>query len=271
MPGAGPRITSRAFVGFDDFLRTFPGTNVGLTQLLDELGTTRDPLGSPEWFPLNTFASVLELAAKRTRDPCFGLHLSKIYPPGAAGIAGFILQSAPDLRTMTSCLARFARLWIEAVEIDYTEEDGIAEVTWKFGPELVAPHQQLTELSRALFVDRVRRFLVDTWRPQKMEFSYREPNCGRDYEHLFGRNLVFDAAADRLTAPAASFRRPTQTTQPLLFKTLYEIAEKELTALAPFDDSVTRLGKFIIDTVGLGGIDLGRAAAAIGPQQPKSR
>lgn len=266
MPGAEPRITIRALNGLDEFLRTYPGNNIGLNQLLDELGTKRHAGGAeaPEWFPLNGFASVLELAAKLTRDPCFGLHLTKIYPPGTTGISGFILQSAPDLRTMTSCLARFTRLWIEGLDISYTEEDGIAQITWTYGPELVVPHQQLTELSLALFVDRARRYFVETWRPDKMEFTYREPNCGGEYEALFGRDLVFDAPVNRLTAPAAGFRRPSQATQPLLFKTLYDIAEKELAALAPANDNVARLGKFIVDTIGLGGVDLEQAAFAAG-------
>ena len=105
MRGAKPQITARILEGLDEFLKSYPGTNVTLARLLEEAGQPlvegRLPAGQ---IPIDTVATVLELAARRTRAPCFGLHFARAYPVGATGVLGFMLVNAPDVRAMMACL-----------------------------------------------------------------------------------------------------------------------------------------------------------------------
>ena len=263
MQGAEPYVSAKILGGVGAALRSYPGLNIGLEQLLGDVGLDPEVVRTAEVLPLNPIAALFENAAERTGDACFGLHLARFLPPGASGILGFMLSNAPDLRTFSFCLARFIKLRIDALEIAFTEENGDARLTWSFGPALVVPHKQLTELLLTMFMDRVRYFLDDTWRPAKIEFMYQEPNAAGEYEAKFGRNLVFDAPATRITAPSSSLLRSGAMANPELFRTLRRIAEEEVAKLTPAQDIVDRIGKYVLDNVGLGGVELGAAASAV--------
>ena len=262
MRGAEPQLNAKILAGFDAALRSYPRLNVGSAQLLGEARIDPEAALKADQLPLNRIAELFEIAARHTGDECFGLHLARHLPPGATGSLGFVLSNAPDLRVFAICLARFINLRIDALSIEFTEEDGMARLAWTFGPELVVPHKQLTELLLAMFMDRVRFFMDETWQPAKAEFTYREPNSAGEYEAKFGRNLIFNAPVTRLMAPSASFRRPSSQANPSLFKKLHGIAEGELKALAASNDIVDRLGKLILDKLSLDGVDLGSAAHA---------
>ena len=243
MRGAEPQLNAKILAGFDAALRSYPRLNVGSAQLLGEARIDPEAALKADQLPLNRIAELFEIAARHTGDECFGLHLARHLPPGATGSLGFVLSNAPDLRVFAICLARFINLRIDALSIEFTEEDGMARLAWTFGPELVVPHKQLTELLLAMFMDRVRFFMDETWQPAKAEFTYREPNSAGEYEAKFGRNLIFNAPVTRLMAPSASFRRPSSQANPSLFKKLHGIAEGELKALAASNDIVDRLGR----------------------------
>ena len=266
MPGPEPMITAGVFRGFDDYLRaTYPNINIGQTQLLEEVGGPM-PDGPPpiERFPLNKFALLLEIASKRTRDECFALHWARAYPVGGTGIFGFIIANAPDFQTMVDCMTRFAKLGTDALEITCEQEQGKVQITWMLGPELVVQHQQLTEFLLTLFIDRAKRFIDESWRPERMEFTYPEPNQAGVYEDHFGQNLVFSAAHNRLTTPTSNLKRVAANADSLLFATLRSIAEKELKLLAPSKDVGDRLATYILQNIALKGVELDAAAKSLG-------
>ena len=264
MRGAKPQITARILEGLDEFLKSYPGTNVTLARLLEEAGQPlvegRLPAGQ---IPIDTVATVLELAARRTRAPCFGLHFARAYPVGATGVLGFMLVNAPDVRAMMACLERFTRLQTDAIDFSVAEAGSMIRVTWGFSPEMTAPSQQLIAFVLALLIFRVQHIINADWMPDKVEFTFAEPNMAGEYETVFGRNLFFGAPHNRLTAKSSILRRSSPAANPLLFETLKEIAEKDLAAYVPATDLAGRLNKYISENVGLGGVDLEGAARAV--------
>lgn len=264
MPGSEPVTTARILRGFEDHLRKYPGINFGMRQLLEDVGLPDlDLEGEPDPISLNSFADLLELAAIRTRDQCFGMHLAKNYPAGGTGVFGFVMLNAPDLRTMIVCLTRFVKLLVD-VELTFKEKEGVAEISMYFGPGLVVPHKQMSEFWITLFVSRVRRLLGDKWCPNKVEFTYPEPNSAGEYEEMFGKNLTFKAQLDRMFVPTAMFRQPSSAANARLFTTLRSVAEKELTLLAPSKDVVDRLGTYILENIAMKGVELETAAKSVG-------
>ena len=266
MASPEPMITAGIFRGFDDYLRaTYPKVNIGLPQLVEEVG---GPMldGPPplERFPLDKFALLLEIASKRTRDECFALHWARAFPVGGTGLFGFIIANAPDLQTMVECVTRFAKLGTDALEITCEQEQGKVQITWMLGPELVVPHQQLTEFLLTLFIDRAKRFIDVSWRPERMEFTYPEPNQAGAYEDHFGPNLVFSASHNRLTTPVSNLKRVAANADSLLFATLRSIAEKELKLLTPSKDVNDRLGSYLVQNIALKGVELDTSAKTLG-------
>ena len=264
MRGAEPLITTGVLRGLSDRLATYPGIDFDLSDLLVQVGLPADLAKSAvSQFSLNRFADLLQLAAARTADECFAMHFAKAFPEGGIGVLGIILQNAPDLRTMVTCLARFTKLGTDALTISLDETDGQPKITWTIGPELTAPHQQLTEFLLVLFVDRVRKFMNFDWRPVKTEFSYPEPNSAGDYEAIFGLDLVFSAPLNRLTIQSASLKRTSENANAYHFKTLTDIAEKELATIAPSSDLRDYLGNYIVENIKLAGVDLEGGARSV--------
>ena len=264
MRGTEPQIRATILEGLDELLKSYSGLNVGLSQLLEEVGVRHCPSGEPlSELPLNAFGRLLETAARLTETPCFGLRFAAAYPVGGTGVLGYFVNNAPDLQSMLACLSRYARLQVDDFQFEFVETHSLAELTFRFGAALNEPRKQMTEFVMALCVHRVRRLLGDDWRPRSATFDYREPNCGGEYEQLFGTNLKFDADVSRLTAPIASLKRQNRGSDSQLFKLLSSIADNELAKLKSSEDLVDQLGAYIIANLAVHGVDLEHAAGAV--------
>lgn len=262
MAGAEPLIRSTSLEGLDALLRTRFGCALGL--LSAAVGI--DPALKPDivtHVPLRRFADLLELAAERTREECLGLAFAEFSPRGASGVLGYLVAHAPDLRTCIQCISRYVRLQIDALELDFVEEGGLARLTWRFDTSFIGPRKQLTEFVMALFVRRARQQFGEDWSPVGAWFEYREPRSLEGYHRIFGRQLRFDAGSNVLITRADLLSRRSATADNRLFKVLRRAAEKELEEVAQTSDVVAQVGKRIVEQLPIEGIDLVRAAGAM--------
>lgn len=261
-----PEISASYLEGLDSLLQTaHPSSGLSVARLLDLVGVAAPTPEHPlERISLNRYADILELAAQRTGDECFGLHFAQALPVGVSGIFGFLVMNAPDLKSMAACLARYSRIHCDSFDLSFEESDGEAQITWRLGPDVTAPHKQFLEFLLALFVCRTRLLTGAPWTPRRVAFAYREPNCAGEYEHLFGTSLTFDAPVCRMTGPAASFRARGVNSNSLLFKALKEAADKELAAIPTSNSLQERLEAHIIRHIAVDGVKLESAAAALG-------
>ncbi|MFM9940311.1 MAG: AraC family transcriptional regulator ligand-binding domain-containing protein [Hyphomicrobiaceae bacterium] len=202
------------------------------------------------------FACLLELAAERSREDCFGLLFADEYPPKAGGVLGFLIASAPDLRTFMNCLCRYARLQIGALNMDYVEKDGLLRITWDYDPAFAGPRKQLTEFLMCLFVRRTLQLFGDDLKPVTAEFEYREPDCLDKYRERFGQSLRFSCETNTLVTRAEILARRSHSSDDRLYRLMRKIADDELERTTQQSDIVAQVDKLIIGRLAHSEIDL---------------
>ena len=263
MKGVEPLIRSVSLDGLAPLLKSRYG--VSLQDLLGETGIDLGPIEDPaSHISMRRYAALLELAAERVREDCFGLEFAQAFPRGAAGVVAYLFFNAPDLRTCVACISRFTRLHMDALEFAFSEAEGLAHLTWSYDGSLLGPRKQLTEFLMALCIHRFRGLLGDEWTPLSAEFEYRQPDCLERYHALFGPHLMFDAGHNRLIIRGNVLAHRSKSADKRLFELLKAVAEKELAQHADATDLLAQLGEKIVEQLPLDGIDLERVATAMG-------
>ncbi len=260
-----PMIRAAMLEGLDELLKSKYHVNLGVDELLDELGSTTKP---PLDIQLNTYAKLLDRAAELTGDPCFGLNFASNFPLGRTHFFGFLIPNAPDLRTMVECISRYIRFQADAFEFIFDEsQDGIATITWRFGPQVIRPHKTLMEFSMGLFADRVRRFVGSDCHPVVAKFDYPDPRATKQshdkYEQMFGGNLTFDSPLSSLSSSSTALKAPLKGANPALFKFMLEYAEKELEKVEASTKISERVQSFLIETLPVEEVSLETASTEL--------
>lgn len=256
-------IRATMVAGLDDILRS-AGHNLDVNRLLDEIGSRAKP---PQDLRLNAYLLLLERIAELMRDPCFGLAFAKAFPVGAMKVFSYLVANAPELRTMVSCISRYAGLQIDALQVSFEEADEVGTITWRFGPQVTSPTKTMLEFCMSLFVDRLRMNSGSDWTPRAARFAYPDPRsteaCRRSYAEMFGADLDFDVAVSSMTAPSAAFERPLKSADRKLFELMLEYADREMSAKMQVTSSAETVASVLIDSLPLQQVNLESVAATM--------
>ena len=90
--GTSPKVSVTAATGLIEAIRTADGDPTD-PALSGWSGQPSDPHG---FIACSDFARVLEEAARRTGDDCFGLHFGEGYNPKGAGPVTYVVLNSPD-------------------------------------------------------------------------------------------------------------------------------------------------------------------------------
>jgi len=266
MPRLEPQISRVMLEGLEGLVSGLTKPPVTLSELLAEAGV-REPVRSSadplrhETMPLSAYAALLERAAVRTGNPCFGLAFARAFPVFGTGTIGYISLNSPDLRTMIQSVIRYAGLMIGSLAIAMKERGASARVTWQLRPEPPWPHKQLMEFLSALFVLRIGQYLGRPLELSEAHFVYPEPPCRDDYRAIFGRALRFSAKENCLVFPARFLALGGVAPDLRLHSLLRSIAEQELALVDPAGGPADDLSSYILEHLATDGATLAGAAA----------
>ena len=183
--------------------------NGNIDQLLASVGLTADAISDPErYISLNTVAELFELAARHTRDPSFGLHYAEIYPEGGSGLLGHLMLTAPTVGAVLEIIVEYIEVHMMMMRVKLERNDDTYSLFVSYPAHFSAPQIQYTGFILAALVLRLRRGAGSSWRPQAVQFAHRRPERLRDYQHLFGANLTFDAPRNRLDVETDDYNKP---------------------------------------------------------------
>ena len=100
--------------------------------LLEEAGLPKNALDNPETeLPLNSVASLMELAAERADDPSLGLTLAEAHHPGASGLVdyialrGYVVAPLLDASQIRQLLETRRLLELKAIELAFENWDDL--------------------------------------------------------------------------------------------------------------------------------------------------
>jgi AraC-like DNA-binding protein len=161
--------------------------------LLSEVGLRLDEVKEPETLvSLNRVGFLFDNVAKQLGDPAFGIHYADHFPQGATGLLGYLVLSAPTVRTSLAAAAEFLAVQTIPVDASFVEQGGLGYLSWKFSPEFRAPRVQFTGFTAAAFLLRLRLAAGQNWEPLATNFDHGEPEAARVYKELFGSRVRFD-------------------------------------------------------------------------------
>jgi AraC-like DNA-binding protein len=164
-----------------------------LVSLLNEVGLRLDEVKEPETLiSLNRVGHLFDNVAKKLGDPAFGIHYADHFPQGATGLLGYLVLSAPTVRTSLAAAAEFLAVQTIPVDASFVEHGGLGYLKWKFSSEFRAPRVQFTGFTAAAFFLRLRLAAGPNWTPLSTNFDHGEPEAVRVYRELFGSRVRFD-------------------------------------------------------------------------------
>jgi AraC-like DNA-binding protein len=219
-----PRVRAFTLATLADVLR---GYGVEAAPILREAGLPPDAATQDEfaWIPLEKFACVLTLAARKTGDPYFGLKYGSVARFTANPLA-YLIANAPNLRTALRSFVQFHKV-IASNNLQFVESNGNGRVEWTY-PVTVSHVGQLTDFGLMRFIWRIQSAAGGTWRPISVGLTHRCPADAREYERRVGPRIAFDQAINSIVIGGATLSLPMPGADPQLFKLLQRFCAQQL-------------------------------------------
>jgi AraC-like DNA-binding protein len=217
-------------------LATFPAyvasRGLDFVSLLNEVGLRLDEVKEPETLvSLNRVGRLFDNVAVKLGDPAFGIHYAEQFPQGATGLLGYLVLSAPTVRTSLSAAAEFLAVQTIPVDASFVEQGGLGYLRWSFSSEFREPRVQFTGFTAAAFLLRLRLAAGPTWEPLTVNFDHGAPEALRTYREFFGARVRFDQPDCGLVLDATVLNLPIRP-QPLpVFAELKKLGTFVLTDL----------------------------------------
>jgi AraC-like DNA-binding protein len=179
------------------------------------------------WISYRRFLLMLEDAARVTRCPYFGLHLSQRQGIEILGAVGFVIQQAPDLRTALRELAMYYRHHNQGAVISLEVQGGLAR--WRFNCKLegkVSIWQQ-EDLVGGIAINLLRLLWRPGWSPEAIYLTHATPDDIRPYRERFECPVFFNWECCELVFDAELLDIPLTEANP----ELHRVLEKHLGSL----------------------------------------
>ena len=236
LPGgsSGGRIRTAALEGFREILNN---RGADFEAILAEASIASENLKDDfNWIPLEKFAGFLTLAAKATGDPCFGLKCGATAP--LANPVGYLLSSAPDLRTGLTLFVKYQRVVCTSAET-FSEHAGVGKIEWMY-PITMVDIAQLTDFVLMRFIIRIQSAAGTSWRPLSVSLAHNEPPDRSEFERFVGTRIEFGQRANKILIASRTLDLQSPASDPELFKLVHRFCEQQIKQLDPVDDSLNR-------------------------------
>jgi AraC-like DNA-binding protein len=185
-----PLVRANVLTGMADYVAS---SGLDFVTLLKEVGLRPDEIKEPETLiSLNRVGQLFDNVAVKLGDPAFGIHYAEHFPQGATGLLGYLVLSAPTVRTSLSAAAQFLAVQTIPVDASFVEHNGLGYLRWQFSPDFRAPRVQFTGFTAAAFLLRLRLAAGQEWEPIASNFDHGAPEAIRIYRKVFGARVRFD-------------------------------------------------------------------------------
>lgn len=208
-------IRAGAFEGFRSLLLEY-GINPSIIFL--DIGLDESSLNFPDCLvPTETYRRALNLAARLTGQPHFGLLMSQKQTLHKFGAIGYLMMHASTVGQSISCLDQYLRIHdagtVANIEIRNTD---VLWTVWlrAIGEESLLQH---TELALGIAVKTLRIISTETWRPRAVYFEHSKPEDTSIHEQVFKCPIYFEQATNGIEYPESFLRTKLPTADLGLF------------------------------------------------------
>ena len=245
--------------------------------LLAEFDLTPALFDEPDYtLSFHVRSLLLARCAQASRCPHFGLLVGQRAGLGSFGLLGYLMQSAPDLRTALTLGVRHFGLHNPNSTSTLVVRRSLAT----FGHTLfeigIEGRAQVIDLSVGIMVNVVRMLFGPGADPAEVRIAHARPRSIAPFTEFVRARVVFDATATEVDIPSAWLDQPLPTSDPLLHQLMQQrVAELQSQAGEAVATQLRRILPALIDArtavvaeaaarLGLGTRTLNRRLAAEG-------
>ncbi len=203
--------------------------------LLAEFGIGAAYFADPDnILPFATAGEIYCRCVERTRCEHFGLLVGRRAGMSALGAVGFLMQSAPNVRTALEALFRHLHVHDSGAVVSLDAGSTYASIGYTILQHDVPCREQILATAIAIGLNIMRGLCGADWRPSEAHFAFRRPKDVAPYRELFGARIRFDAESSALVFPPRWLDHPLPGADPLLHRMMADRVS-ELERLAGSD------------------------------------
>ena len=249
---------------FERLIEELTVVGIDPDSLLRELAIDRRLIDDAEArIPLQKYAAMLEAAAERSGDDCFGLHLGAKAKPQMFDVLGYAVMSCPTLEAALHTACRYTRvLYDDEMRLDV--EDNVAHLMFRIIGLDVSTYRQVTEDKGAHLCSIVQSLASAEWHPLQVRFEHPAPDNFEAHRRVFGCPVLFDQAYNALTFDAALLEDRLATADERLLRILVRVIERTLRELPAQDLFLREVRQLIVDNLPHGNIRSADIAQRLG-------
>ncbi len=190
--------------------------------------TSRELTDGDKLIDVTFFARMLETAAVRMGDPCFGLRCARDYPINAVSLLGYIIENAPTIHEALGAMQRYLRLVISPVYSSSRLQNGLYYWTIGFPRDFAAPRLQLDLFILAITIRRLRYAADPSWQLVHLDLPHDDPGCGSLGAQMLAPRINFNQPQVTVVLDEEAFNKKLQRGDAQLYNILTQHAENLL-------------------------------------------
>lgn len=204
----------------------FAKQGLDFSRLARASGISVEGLCDPDQYvSLTAFAKMLETAAERVADPCFGLHCAEAYPIGPVSVLGHIIMNAPTTLDALTAMQRYMRLIVWPASTSCKEDGGLIYWTVGYPVNFNVSTLQLDLFSIGIAIRRLRQNAGNAWSIEALEFNHPDPGCHEECTRLLAPKIIYNRPDITLVLNAETANQNRQTPDQRLYAILQRHAE----------------------------------------------
>ncbi len=213
--------------------------------LLAEFGLSSAFFEEPDnLIPFATLGRVFERCVERTRCEHFGMLVGQHAGSSSLGTVGYLVQSAPDVRTALRKLAEHLHLTDGGALVTLSVDRPFASLGYAIVEKNVEGSDQILDAAMAIGFNILRGLCGSTWRLSGLQLAHESPARALAFKKHFGVAPTFDAEHSALIFAEEWLDRPLPSADPVLHKLMEDRArELDIMGWADLVEKIRRLLK----------------------------
>lgn len=242
-----PMISLTAATGL---IEAIGATRADPDQILHAVGLDRSTLSDPHGFlPCGDFARLLQEAARRTGDDCFGLHFGAQFQPKNIGPLIYVVLNSPTMAVAFDNAVRYLKVHNEAGRVTFTHDAASAYLRHSLVGVSVEEVRQHSEYSMVVAMNTVRLMAGSRWSPREVQFAHRSPVQTVEHVRIFGAPLSFGSDANTLVIDRAFVDRQVPAADERLYPILRRYLDRVVKEMPREDRTLSSIRQVIGDSI----------------------
>lgn len=189
--------------GFEELVRSY-GLNP--IEILKDVGILPSLLRDPDAFiHYEHYLTLLEIAALRCQDDCFGVKLGALQNISTIGLIGVYMSRQTTILEALTVAQKYIYLHADGVAFQVTAVNAqLCKLTFVRLSEYNMNVPQKSQLAISLVANILKDLIGPVWHAEKIQLKQHAPkNNAEIFNQLFACEIEFDADEDSLYFPAS--------------------------------------------------------------------